>query len=190
MLKLLVALLLVGGGLGHTIAVRANLEPSIAPDLSNIERSLFEITQTEMAQFETAQTEIAPADHATAMLMLINQERQRQGLSPLELSTSLSTAAQSHAEDMAAHNYFSHRGRNGSSISDRAGQVGYAFRALGENIAAGNTTANAVFEQWMNSDGHRRNMMSPNFTEMGLGAVLNAPNTDYSHYWVLVLGDR
>jgi uncharacterized protein YkwD len=176
MLKLLVTVLIVGGGISRAIAVDAHPSTSIASESSGtVERSPLDMAQT---------------NEATAMLRLINQARQQQGLSPLELSSSLSTAAQGHAEDMSAYNYFSHSGRDGSSIGDRAQDAGYAFRTVGENIAAGNTTPNAVFDQWMNSEGHRRNMMNPAFTEMGLGYVLNAPNTAYGHYWVLMLGDR
>jgi uncharacterized protein YkwD len=133
---------------------------------------------------------LAQTNVASELLGLINQARQQHGLAPLTLSAELITAAQGHADDMAQHNYFSHSGRNGSSLADRVQAAGYAYRAVGENIAAGNRTASAVFEQWMNSPGHRQNMLNGTFTELGVGYVLDASNTTYRHYWVLVLGTR
>jgi uncharacterized protein YkwD len=123
----------------------------------------------------------------TELLRLTNLERQKVGLPPLKLSSQLTKSAQAHAVDMAKNNYFSHTGRNGSSISDRAKGNGYKYFALGENIAAGKATPEGTIRQWMNSSGHRANILNSKFTEIGFGYE-NAPNSRYRHYWVQMFG--
>lgn len=121
------------------------------------------------------------------LLQLTNEQRRRAGLQPLRLSSKLGQAAQSHAQDMAQNNIFSHTGSNGSTMVDRVKKVGYSYSTVGENIAAGGDTPAATIQQWMNSPGHRRNILNPSFTEIGFG-YLSAPNTEYGHYWVQVFG--
>lgn len=121
------------------------------------------------------------------LLRLTNLERQKAGLAPLRLSSRLTTAAQNHASDMARNNYFSHTGRNGSSMVTRIKATGYLYGYVGENIAAGKTSPAATIEQWMNSAGHRANILNPNFTEIGFGYAKSS-NARYQHYWVQVFG--
>lgn len=129
-----------------------------------------------------------PANRFDAeLLRLTNVERQRAGLRPLRLSPQLAQAAQRHAEDMVRNRFFSHTGSNGSSISDRVRSAGYRFSSTGENIAAGAATPEATIRQWMQSPGHRRNILNPSYTEIGFGYV-NAPGDRYRHYWVQVFG--
>ena len=123
----------------------------------------------------------------TQLLKLTNRERQKQGLAPLKLSAQLSRAAQLHGTDMAKNNYFSHTGRNGSNLGDRAKASGYKYSRVGENIAAGRSTAEGTMKQWMNSAGHRANILNPKFTEIGFGYA-NTSNSRYQHYWVQVFG--
>lgn len=104
------------------------------------------------------------------------------GGASLRNNSSLSTAAQKHSEDMNAHNYFSHTGRNGSSPADRARDAGYNSTFIGENIARGQRNPSAVVQAWMNSEGHCRNIMNPNYRDIGVG---------YSNgYWTMMLGRR
>lgn len=121
------------------------------------------------------------------LLQLTNEQRRRAGLQPLRLSSKLGQAAQSHAGDMAKNNIFSHTGSNGSTMVDRIKSVGYSYSTIGENIAAGESNPQATIQQWMNSPGHRRNILNPSFTEIGFGYTA-APNTQYRHYWVQVFG--
>ncbi len=121
------------------------------------------------------------------LLKLTNIERQKVGLAPLRLSSRLTRSAQSHASDMAKNNYFSHTGRNGSTISNRATATGYNFSFLGENIAAGRATPEGTIRQWMNSPGHRANILKREFTEIGFGYA-NSPSSRYQNYWVQVFG--
>ena len=121
------------------------------------------------------------------LLRLTNLERNKQGLASLTLSSQLTKSARVHATDMATNGYFSHTGLNGSTPWDRAKANGYTYSFIGENIAAGSPTPEGTINQWMNSPGHRRNILNPNFREIGFGYA-NAPNSSYQHYWVQVFG--
>jgi hypothetical protein len=131
------------------------------------------------------------ASHASQfdaeLLRLTNAERSQRGLSALTLNSQLGQAAQNHAADMAQQNYFSHTGQNGSSMGDRIKATGYSYAYAGENIAAGQQTPAAVLNSWMNSQGHRENILNPNFTEIGFG-YSHSTQSDYGHYWVQVFG--
>jgi len=109
----------------------------------------------------------------TRLLNLVNQARARKRVSPLRYDSSLCHAAQAHSADMAKRNYFSHNARrpapNGVKISDRVTNSGYQWQTVGENIAKGHLTVEKVFQGWMDSPGHRANILNPGFTEMGFG---------------------
>lgn len=124
-------------------------------------------------------------DSINQLLELTNRQRQNNGLSRLALSPSLGRAAQNHAGDMVVRNFFSHSGSNGSSVADRAREEGYQFQAIGENIAMGtNRTPSSAIEGWMNSPGHRSNILNPNYTEIGFGIALRGNE----YYYVQVFG--
>lgn len=88
---------------------------------------------------------------------------------------------------MARHNYFSHSGRDGSHVAERASRTGYPWRAIGENIAAGQMQADAAVQGWLNSPGHCANLMSPTYTEMGAAFAVNS-RSSAGIYWVQVFG--
>lgn len=131
----------------------------------------------------------APVTEAAQMYALLNQTRCQNGLRPLAASPQLEAAAAAHTQDMVTHNFFSHSGSNGSSVLDRVQAQGYALTFVGENLAAGNSTPDATFQQWLNSPGHRDNMLNASFTEVGLAHIAQG-GTTYGHYWSLVLGNR
>lgn len=117
-----------------------------------------------------------------ALLTLVNAERQRAGVAPLRLNDKLATAAQRHAEDMAATRNLSHQGSDGSTMRSRIDATGYGWMAIGENVAMGQTSPEAVMRSWMNSAGHRRNILNPNFQELGVGYAEGGGRP----YWVQV----
>jgi uncharacterized protein YkwD len=133
----------------------------------------------------------AAATNDTArVVQLINQQRAQRGLPALAVNTALTNAAQGHADDMARYNYFSHTGRNGSTMVTRVQAAGYTnWRYLSENIAAGYTTPEQVVNAWMNSSGHRANILSTSGKEIGVGKGYNAAST-YKNYWVADFGAR
>lgn len=148
------------------------------------------MTQVQSQPFSSVKNKGLPkniASFETQLLKLTNLERQRVGLAPLKLSSQLTRAAQSHSTDMARNSYFSHTGKNGSSMADRTKATGYKYSYLGENLAAGRSTPEGTLRQWMNSSGHRANILNRSFTEIGFGYT-NEPNSPYRHYWVQVFG--
>ncbi|WP_289138382.1 CAP domain-containing protein [uncultured Brevibacillus sp.] len=107
---------------------------------------------------------------------LVNQERAKAGLKPVELDASLNKVAQAKAADMSSNNYFDHTSPTYGSPFDMMKQFGVSYMTTGENIAMGQRTAREVMNQWMNSEGHRQNIMNPSFTKIGVGFV--------NGYWV------
>lgn len=116
------------------------------------------------------------------VLVLVNAEREKAGCAPLTENAKLTKAAQDHSQDMADHENMSHTGSDGSSMSDRLARVGYTFRSAGENVAYGYSTPESVMDGWMNSSGHRANILNCGFKEIGIG--LAQPG----HYWTQDFG--
>lgn len=106
----------------------------------------------------------------------------------LTWNAQLTQAAAAHSDDMVAGNFFSHTGSNGSTLGTRATAAGYAWSALGENIAAGQSTVEIVVDGWMKSDGHCANLMNANFREIGAACVAGNANTTYRTYWTQDFG--
>ncbi|MER7661759.1 sigma-70 family RNA polymerase sigma factor [Streptomyces sp. NPDC096193] len=129
----------------------------------------------------TRQTRSGPAG---AVLSLVNKERTAAGCGPLSGNARLDTAARRHSDDMAAKNYFSHTGQDDRSPGDRITAAGYQWRTYGENIARGQQTAASVMESWMNSPGHRANILNCDFKNMGLG-IHEGPG---GPWWTQVFG--
>ncbi|WP_175541710.1 CAP domain-containing protein [Polaromonas sp. YR568] len=106
---------------------------------------------------------------------------------PLRLNPVLQNVASGHAAEMARYSYFSHTGRDGNTVDGRATLAGYPWRQIGENIAAGQMTADTVVRGWINSPGHCANIMSPAYSEMGAAFVAN-PQSSMGIYWAQVFG--
>jgi uncharacterized protein YkwD len=123
---------------------------------------------------------------ADQVLVLVNQQRAARGLSPLTRVGALDRAAQNYAVRMATEGFFDHDAPDGSTPGDRIQATGYTARAWGENIAAGQQTADAVMVAWMNSPGHAANILNASFTHIGIGVALAGP--PYGIYWVQDFG--
>ncbi len=124
------------------------------------------------------------------VIELTNVERSKLGLPALKVNTTLDTAAQNHTRNMADQDFFSHTGKDGSSPTNRVQSIGYKGVA-GENIAAGSTTPEDVLAQWMNSPGHRANILNTDYQEIGVGYYFLANDTgsvNYNRYWTQVFG--
>ena len=125
------------------------------------------------------------------VLRLTNEFRKKNGLKALVLDTNLDETADKHSKDMAKRDYFSHTGKDGSKPWDRAKREGYESGTVGENIAAGYSSAKAVVDGWIASPGHRANMLNANYNEIGIGHYYEANDTgnvNYRHYWTQVFG--
>ncbi|MBQ3887691.1 MAG: serine protease [Clostridia bacterium] len=108
---------------------------------------------------------------------LINEIRIKNGLSPLTENTALSRCAKAKSQDMHDKRYFSHQSPTYGSPFDMMKQFGITYRTAGENIAMGQSTPQAVVNAWMNSEGHRANILNASFTQIGMGYVADG------HYW-------
>lgn len=114
-----------------------------------------------------------------------NAERARHRLAPLTVDARLTAAAQAHTADMLRRGFFAHQNPDGAQVWDRALAAGYAYRKVAENIAAGQRTAAEVVDGWMHSPGHRRNILDPELTQIGVGHVLGG---SYGVLWTQVFG--
>jgi uncharacterized YkwD family protein len=106
---------------------------------------------------------------AQQVLDLVNQERSKAGLSALSMNSSLSKMATDKAVDMINNNYFDHQSPTYGSPFDMMKTYGITYNAAGENIAKGQTSASEVMSQWMNSPGHRANILNGNYNQIGIG---------------------
>ncbi|WP_245237491.1 CAP domain-containing protein [Paenibacillus ihuae] len=116
------------------------------------------------------------ATYVKQIVDLVNKERAAAGLSPVSALDSLNKVAAAKATDMRTNNYFSHTSPTYGSPFDMMATFGITYRAAGENIAMGQKSAQEVMTAWMNSEGHRANILSANFNYIGVGYDNN--------YWV------
>ncbi|MFD4554291.1 CAP domain-containing protein [Streptomyces sp. NPDC058469] len=122
---------------------------------------------------------------AEKVAALTNAERARAGLPALAVDPLLAAAAQAHSSDMVARAFYSHTSPDGSQPWDRAAAAGSRRRTIGENIACGQRSAAEVVEGWMNSPGHRANILKPDFTHIGIGF---AGGGQTGTYWTQLFG--
>lgn len=128
------------------------------------------------------------AESATAeVVRLTNQYREKHGQRPLVVSTKLTHAARLHAEQMAEYRRLEHtiNGARYPNLQSRLEAVQYAYASAGENIAWNQPGADAVMNTWLNSSGHRANILNPEVTEIGV-AVARSSNGE--PYWIQVFG--
>ena len=115
------------------------------------------------------------------VVTLVNQERAKAGLAPLKTNAKLAGVAERKAEDLRDKNYFAHNSPTYGSPFDMMKQFGITYTSAGENIAKGQKTPAEVMNGWMNSPGHKANIMNANYTEIGVGYVTDSNGTTY---WV------
>jgi uncharacterized protein YkwD len=141
-----------------------------------------------ISSFKKVHGSPAPSDGGVlkAILNLTNMERGKVGLHPLTLNPKLVAAAQKHSQSMAMRDFFDHR-----QMVERVKAEGYQYSKVGENITAGNPTPEGAMQSWMNSPGHRKNILNREYRELGVGYCFlkNDPGSvNYKHYWTQVFG--
>lgn len=127
------------------------------------------------------------------VLKHVNQQRAMNGAGPLTLNARLTDAAQKHAEDMVRRDFVEHRSPDGRALQDRIASVGYPWRAIAENLAAGQSSPESSVQSWMTSPAHRDNMLSQDYLEAGIGYAVptgEGKRPRYKHYWVVVFAAR
>ncbi|WP_373288551.1 CAP domain-containing protein [Lentibacillus kapialis] len=123
-----------------------------------------------------------PSAYEKKVVKLVNEERAKKDLEPLKMHDGLSELARKKSRDMAENDYFSHTSPTYGSPFDMMQQFDFTFRLAGENIAAGQRSPEQVVEGWMNSKGHRENILKEGFTHIGVGYVEGA-GQPYGTYW-------
>ena len=111
------------------------------------------------------------------VLVLVNKERAKNGLKALTMDENVRKVARIKSSDMSTKNYFSHTSPTYGSPFDMLKSFGISYKSAGENIAQGYTTAEAVVNGWMNSSGHRANILNASYTKIGIGYEANG------NYW-------
>jgi len=112
----------------------------------------------------------------STLTKLVNAERTAAGLTALSTNAALTRAAQAKANDMAAKGYFAHTTPDGKSFSHWVVNAGYAYKSAGENLAQGFSTESGTVGAWMNSPGHRTNIMASKFSETGIAVASGTYN--------------
>ena len=154
-------------------------EPEAAePEAAEPEAAEPEVTEPEVAEPVVTESEGTDQAIINEVIALVNEERAKEGLQPLSNNTNLSKVAYMKAVDMADNDYFDHNSPTYGDPFTMMDTFGIEYTAAAENIAVGYTTAESVMEGWMNSEGHRKNILNPDFTEIGIGYEKN------EHNWV------
>lgn len=164
----------------ETEAPETNAPETNAPETEAPETNVPETNAPETNAPETNAPETDGSQDVSAarkVADLVNQERAKAGLAPLEVKVNLQTAAQVRAKEIEKS--FSHTRPNGSSFSTVLSENGVDYRGSGENIAWGQRSPEEVMNGWMNSDGHRANILNKNFKYIGVGYHVNSNGTGY-----------
>ncbi|WP_163969352.1 CAP domain-containing protein [Oceanobacillus halotolerans] len=136
-----------------------------------------DVQQQAEAERSKTQNDQSVSDFEAAVVELTNDERSRVGLPALELDPQLSNVAREKSRDMRDNDYFSHTSPTYGSPFDMMRDFGVNYQSAGENIAQGQPSPEEVVNAWMNSQGHRENILSDNFTHIGVGHIENG------HHW-------
>lgn len=140
----------------------------------------------------SAESEVKPEssieyEFANEVLRLVNIEREKLGVSPLSMSSELLKVAIVKSQDIVDHNYFSHTSPTFGGLRELLEYHSITYRRAGENLATGQKTPESVVNAWMNSEGHRTNIMNPEFNTIGVGIVAGGMYGGYT--WTQLFTD-
>ena len=124
------------------------------------------------------------------ILAAVNAARRKAGAPLLKANADLDEAAQRHAADMLARNFFAHESPSGTTVRERARAAGYRWRTIGENIAEGQLSVGEVMDTWMRSPGHRSNILDKSFKELGVGLAMGPSGGTHRVLWAQNFGAR
>ena len=169
--------------LSHTPLSPSTTQPTPSTDKPSADKPSTDKPSTDKPSTDKPSTDKPSASvtntstYEQQVIDLINEIRIKNGLSPLTENTALSRCAKAKSQDMHDKRYFSHQSPTYGSPFDMMKQFGITYRTAGENIAMGQSTPQAVVNAWMNSEGHRANILNASFTQIGMGYVADG------HYW-------
>lgn len=155
--------------------------PSIVVPETEVEKPETEVPEVEVpsqpGKDEGGSESETELSYAEQVVKLVNEERAKHGLSPLTIDKSVESAALVRSKEIEKS--FSHTRPNGSSFSSALKEQGVSFMGAGENIAWGQKSPEEVMQGWMNSEGHRANILNAKFTKIGVGYYQNSNGTNY-----------
>ncbi|WP_198170721.1 CAP domain-containing protein [Actinoplanes awajinensis] len=157
----------------------AREQPVITQDLARAAADPIAASRTAVTAESVSASPLSPVQQQ--ILALVNQQRVKAGCGAVTLDRRLIEAANRHAADMAKRAYFDHASPNGQKAGDRVENSGYHWRFYGENIAKGQDSPWAAMVAWMDSPGHRENILDCKLDQMGIGLALGHDKTPY---WV------
>ena len=177
----------------------ASFQPVVDPDYEDLGIGITELDGAPLYTFLLAWREseyfarqtaplMDPEQVRAAMLAEINAQREAAGAPPLALDPHLNDVAQKHAEDMLSRSYYDHQSPEGLLPRDRVLQAGYPAALVAENIARGPTSVEEAMSAWMQSRGHRANLLNRGLTEIGVGCAVGRNATGYTVLWVQDFG--
>lgn len=161
----------------ETTVPETKVPETAAPETTVPETKVPETTVPETSIPETESKPSTGLTYVEQVVNLVNQERTNRGLTPLTLDNSIKSAAQVRAKEIEIS--FAHTRPNGSSFSTVLSEQGVSFRGAGENIAYGQRSPEEVMQGWMNSSGHRANILNANYTKIGVGYYQNSRGVNY-----------
>lgn len=136
--------------------------------------------------YPTCQESAVGDDYRAQVLTLVNEARVNAGVSALTVNETLAQQATEYACEMIHYDFFAHENPvTGTTLADRSQEFGYEYGWIGENLAAGQRTPAEVVQAWLDSPCHRKNLLHPAFTEIGIGLRVGG---DYGIYWVQEFG--
>jgi len=175
--------LLVGSGVATTVAAFTSVPDLVAvADTPAVRSSAVPVGDPPPPP--TPLPSPPPASPAELVVVLTNDTRAAAGLAPLAIDDAAMRAAAAHSADQAAMRRMTHTGSDGSNAGTRLTRAGYAWQAWGENVAAGQPTAADVTTAWLNSPGHRANMLDPSYEHIGVAVAYDTSGTPY---WTMVV---
>ena len=187
-IAIVIVIALVAGSIGFLLGA-SGLQESVVELPSG--SSSAESTSTTIGSKATTDSETRVyqlTGEEKLMLDSVNSERARESLDALTWCPALARSATEHSADMAAQNYFEHESLDGREVSDRAEAQGYNYRTVGENIAVGQRDVEEVMQGWMDSPGHRENILRPEYTHLGSGVATGDFKGQRSIYWTQNFG--
>lgn len=179
---IVIVIALVAGSFGFLLGANSEKDVVVTPTF------LVDDSPSTTTRDTDAPAEVAIAPEEQEMLDLVNAERTRESLAPVTWCPALARSATDHSQDMALKNYFEHESLDGREVADRAKSQGYNFQTVGENIAVGQRDVAEVMQGWMNSPGHRENILRPQFTHLGSGVATGDFKGQESIYWTQNFG--
>lgn len=162
----------------NTQCINCPTEDNVSVPIQNEQPvSVPEVTPSVPVQDNNSNNITGVSAYEQKVVELVNEVRVQNGLSPLTLDPQLSEVARKKSQDMKDKNYFSHTSPTYGSPFDMMKQFGISYKTAGENIAMGQQTPETVMNAWMNSEGHRANILNGSFTQIGVGYVADG------NYW-------